>query len=437
MKTPEEFLESNGFVSRGLDRAALIAAFQHEMDAGLAGKPSSLMMIPSYVSPNHEIPRDKPVTVLDAGGTNLRGAAVSVVTPKAVGDETVKIAHKEKTSMPGVKKEVTADEFYEVLAAQVKRVAPHVKSSTIGFCFSYPAESAANGDARLIRWTKDVKAPAVIGQWVGAQLAKRVNAKKPPKIIVANDTVATLLAGKVTEGTTRYSAYIGVILGTGTNTAYVEKNVNITKVKGLDPNGEMAINAESAGFNKFPFSAFDDAFDKKTLDPGRARFEKMIAGVYLGRLGLEIFKAAAKEGFFSPAAAAAIGSLQALESIDLDNFCCGWVNSPNALDTVFAADSDKAVARRLATPVFERAAILTAIHLAAFIIKTGGGTDPASPVCVNIDGSTYYKTRTVSFPKIVKAELDAMLAPRHVSFALTYVDDAPMIGAAVAALMNV
>ena len=36
---------------------------------------------------------------------------------------------------------------------------------------------------------------------------------------------------------------IGFILGTGTNTAYVERNSNITKLKNLDPAGSMIINA--------------------------------------------------------------------------------------------------------------------------------------------------------------------------------------------------
>ena len=41
MQTPEEFLESNGLATRSLDRVGLIAAFQKEMEAGLAGEPST------------------------------------------------------------------------------------------------------------------------------------------------------------------------------------------------------------------------------------------------------------------------------------------------------------------------------------------------------------------------------------------------------------
>ncbi len=432
MQTPEEFLESNGLATASLDRASLIAAFQKEMEAGLAGQPSSLKMIPTYTSPYGEIKKDTPVTVLDAGGTNLRGATVTIPSS---GD--ILIENKEKGEMPGAKSYVSQEDFYAVLTGHINRCRPFAKDPAVGFCFSYPAEASADGDAKLLVWTKQIQAPEIVGQWVGAELAKRLD-PKPSKIQVVNDTVATLLAGKATEKPgQKFSAYLGFILGTGTNVAYIEKNCNIPKLVN-PPEGAMAINTESGGFNKIVQSAFDEAMDKKTSDCGSQRFEKMIAGAYLGKIGLEVFKAAARAGFFSAAARDAVQGLGALESYDLDNFCAKYDNGkPNPLDKVFTDEADRAMARRLATPVFERAAILTAVHLAAFIIKTGGGTDPSAPVCVCIDGSTYYKTRVVSFPEIVKRELDAMLGPRNISFALTVCpDDAPMIGAAVAALLK-
>ena len=43
--TPEDFLEKNGLSVRMLDRAALLSAFNREMEEGLAGRPSSLKMM--------------------------------------------------------------------------------------------------------------------------------------------------------------------------------------------------------------------------------------------------------------------------------------------------------------------------------------------------------------------------------------------------------
>lgn len=438
IQTPEEFLESRGLETATLDRAALIAAFHREMDAGLEGRDSSLRMIPTFVSPYGTVEKDVPVAVLDAGGTNLRGALVTIKS-----DGTFPLACMERGEMPGATSEVDDETFYETFARHVRRLAAESKSDALGFCFSYPAEASAEGDCKLLMWTKQIKAPGIVGNWVGAELRRHLAAKPGnplspnSKMVLLNDTVATLLAGKATESAVRYSAYIGFILGTGTNVAYLEKNANIKKLPDLDRDGVMIINAESGAFDKIKQSEFDKAMDAGCIDTGRSVFEKMIAGVYLGRIGLEVYRAAAKERFFSPGAAERLAKLSTLESMDFDNFCAQIQGKRhNVLDDVFVDEADRVMARRLGTPVFERAAILTAVHLAAFIIKTGGGTNPASPVCVNIDGSTYYKTRTVDFPTVVKAELDALLAPRNVSYALTCVDEAPMVGAAVAALLK-
>ena len=132
-------------------------------------------------------------------------------------------------------------------------------------------------------------------------------------------------------------------------------------MSGLDPEGSMIINAESGAFDKAPRSKFDDAADAKTGNPGIGLLEKMIAGAYLGGVGLEIYKAAAKEGLFSKEAASALGGLGALETMDFDNFCAGFKKEgrDNVLDTIFANPDDAKMAKRLGLPVFERAAAAT------------------------------------------------------------------------------
>ena len=428
MKTPEQFLEENGFVAAvDLDRAALLSAFISEMEKGLKGEPSSLMMIPTFVGVNGKIPEGSSAAVLDAGGTNFRGAIVSIPP---------KISDKQNQPMPGTKGEVDEETFYNAFAAEVKRLEGKPSCKKLGWCFSYPAEATKDLDAKLVRWTKNIKAPAIVGQFVGKELLKRTGGEG---IAVVNDTVATLLAAKATEGDKTYSSYIGFILGTGTNTAYVEKNKNILKMSGLDPEDSMIINAESGAFDKAPRSKFDDAADAKTGNPGIGLLEKMIAGAYLGGVGLEIYKAAAKEGLFSKEAASALGGLGALETMDFDNFCAGFRKEgrDNVLDTIFANPDGAKMAKRLGLPVFERAAVLTAVQLAAFVIKSGEGADPSAPVAINADGSTYYKTRAIPFDATVRRELDEMLVQRrNVHYAITpQVDDAPMVGAAIAAML--
>ena len=428
MQTPEEFLKANGFVTADeIDRQSMISTFLSEMEKGLNGEPSSLMMIPTYVGVNGRIPQGAKAAVLDAGGTNFRGGIVTI--PPAITD-------KQNQPMPGTKGEVDEESFYRAFAAEVNRIKDKATVKKIGWCFSYPAEATPELDAKLVHWTKNIQAPAILGQYVGKELLKRLGGGE---IAIVNDTVATLLAAKATEGDQSYSSYIGFILGTGTNSAYVERNANIRKLAGADPDGSMIINAESGGFNKIDQSAFDKAADLHTGNPGVHIFEKMIAGAYLGGIGLEIYKAAAKAGMFSAKAASAIGGLGALETMDFDNFCAGFKKPgrDNVLDAIFADPDDAKMAKRLGVPVFERAAALTAIHLAAFCIKSGEGADAASPIAINADGSTYYKTRAIPFAETVKKELDDMLVRRrNIHYAITpQVDDAPMVGAGIPAML--
>ena len=428
MKTPEEFLEENNFtVAEKIDRQAMIATFLSEMEKGLKGEPSSLRMIPTYVGVNGKIPQGAKAAVLDAGGTNFRSAVVSI--PPTIED-------KMNQPMPGAKSDVTEDEFYGAFAEELKRVAPKATVKKYGWCFSYNCDATPELDAKLNCWTKGIRAPTIVGQYVGKELLKRLGGGE---IAIVNDTVATLLAAKATEGDKTYSSYLGFILGTGTNTAYVEKNRNIVKLQGLDPSGSMIINAESGSFDKLAQSNFDKAMDQKTQDPGHNPLEKMIAGGYLGGVGLELYKAAAKVGLFSAKAASAIGGIGALETMDLDNFCAAFKKEgrDNPLDAIFADPDDAKMARRLGIPVFERAAVLTAIHLAAFCIKSGEGADDSAPIAINADGSTYYKTCAIPFADTVKKELDDMLVQRrNIHYCITpRVADAPMVGAAIAAML--
>ena len=428
MKTPEAFLEENGFtLAEKIDRQGMIATFLSEMEKGLRGEPSSLRMIPTYVGVDGRIPEGSKAAVLDAGGTNFRSAVVSIPP---------KVEDKKNQPMPGAKSEVSEDDFYGAFAEELKRVAPKATVKKYGWCFSYNCDATPGLDAKLNCWTKGIKAPAIVGQYVGAELLKRLGGGE---IAIVNDTVATLLAAKATEGDKTYSSYLGFILGTGTNTAYVEKNRNIAKLAGLDPEGSMIINAESGSFDKLKQSAFDAAMDAKQPDPGHNPLEKMIAGGYLGGVGLEVYKAAARAGLFSASAAQSIAGLGALETMDFDNFCAGFRKEgrENPLDAIFAGPDDAKMARRLGLPVFERAAVLTAIHLAAFCIKSGEGADASAPIAINADGSTYYKTRAIPFAETVKRELDDLLVKRrNIHYCITpQVDDAPMVGAAIAAML--
>ncbi len=437
LESVQKFLHLHGLDVAGIDREEILRAFGEEMSAGLRGEPSSLAMIPSFISIDKAVRVNQPVVVLDAGGTNLRTAVVCMDDSGAV-----RIGKFSKRAMPGTEGELSRAEFFEAFA---DFVLPHLEhSETIGFCFSYAAEVTPDCDARLLYWSKQIEVPSVVNTMIGSGLRESL-AKKgyQRRVVILNDTVATLLAGKSMGMTRGYSAYVGFILGTGTNTSYVESNRNIRKRSDLDPAGSMAINVESGGFKRIRQCRFDQLLDQRTNDPGAYTFEKMISGAYLGSLGTVVLLEAVRAGIFSGSAAAAIARRACSEGTDwqpftnkeLDDLCGSAPADDNPfLDPAFSA-ADRDLVKALCTPVYERAAVLAAVNIASAVIKTGAGDDPAHPVCVNVDGSTYYRTLTADFQQRLQRELKNLLEKRSLFYELVRVDDSPVIGAAVAGLM--
>ncbi len=410
------------------DAEALLNSFLDEMEKGLNGEASSLLMFPSYVSTTRQVPQATPVAVIDAGGTNLR-----VCVARLNAAHEAEFTNFTKQPMPGRDSEVEPTEFYAVLADALQPFQDKV--TKIGFCFSYPAEIQPNGDGRLLHWTKEIKIPGLVGKLIGDGLLAELDARGMPgkQVVVLNDTVATLLAGLATGQAFNASSYIGFILGTGTNTAYVEDNANIGKLAGTLGNGSQVINVESGAFAALERGRFDLQLDAESENPDKHVFEKLISGVYMGPLALKLLQALASEStHLSETGAAALLDLKELSTIDIDNLTADNGRDIGVLAGTEFSDYDRDIMKTVFNAVVQRAALLTAVNLAAVVVKSGAGTDADHPVCINIDGSTYYKTFKLA--DSVQAHLKSILEARGLHFRCIDVDDAPVVGAAIAGL---
>ena len=123
----------------------------------------------------------------------------------------------------------------------------------------------------------------MIGQLVGKPLLDYLNEHCKIKftgIKVLNDTIASLFAG-LTDNS--YDAYIGLIVGTGTNMATF---IPADKIKKLDPSyniqGLVPVNLESGNFHPPFLTTVDDTVDAISGSLGKQRFEKAVSGMYLG-----------------------------------------------------------------------------------------------------------------------------------------------------------
>ena len=426
------FLKENRMHHEDIDMDSCCDTFIEEMNAGLEGQESSLAMIPTYIETGKEIPTRVPVTVLDAGGTNFRAATVCF-------DKTGKpiIENFVQKPMPGIDRRCTKDEFFGAIAACISGVAD--KSDSIGFCFSYPTEILPSKDGRLIRFCKEVKAEEVHGELIGANLLaalQNAGAKPKKRVVILNDTVATLLAGMSVSQAKAFDSCIGFILGPGSNCCYTESNPNITKTGDLDPHKEQIVNIESGSFAKAPRGPIDLRLDRSTLDPGKYTFEKMFSGGYLGPLVLKTLQEAARQGLLSTTLADKLLAAEDLRTKDINDFMRRpRGDSPLAAACTSCTDPDRPAVWFLLDALIERAAKLVAILLSSVVLKTGKGANPCTPVCITAEGTTFYELKSLKTK--VECCLKNFLQEKHGRHVeLTSVENATLIGAAIAGLTN-
>ncbi len=382
------FLSRHNFVCH-VDIDTVTESILDDMNRGLRGEKADEDMIRTWCLPPERRPAGKSVIVIDAGGTNFRSCLVTFDA-----DGAASVSDLEKTRMPGVERELNKKEFFGQFAANLDHLKD--KADCIGFCFSYPMEITRDGDGILIGFSKEVKAPEVVGCRIGeclkAALAER-GWKVPRRVTLLNDTVAALLAGSAApDAGNQYSSYIGLILGTGLNAAYIQPAVQGTVERQI-------VVCEAGKTRCVVRSDFDAALDKRTVSPGTFFMEKLCSGAYLGPQALEMLHTAAAEGLFSEKFAARISALESLTLIETDAFLHGPYNADSVLgriaaETASAEDYDRTY--RLLDALAERSARYAASILTAAVIQSGEGRNAARPVCILCNGTTFHKTHMVA-----------------------------------------
>ncbi len=427
MNKINQFLEKYRLRGADINLESLVNAFISEMDKGLEGDDSSLRMIPTYIEADNQFRTGVPVTAIDAGGTNFRAAKVMFTD-----EGRLEMTEPIKGKMPGQDETVSKEEFFRIIADFVKKFADETES--IGFCFSYPTEILPNKDGILLQFSKEIQAPEVIGEKIGQNLLNKLG--MPDKdIVLLNDTVATLLAGKSASFEQEYDSYIGFILGTGTNTCYIENNEKITKNRDLQPGRSQIINIESGAFSKAPRGEIDLNFDKTTATLGQYTFEKMISGGYFGGLAHVALKTAADEGIFTATGSDKLQSADEMTTEDVNRFLDVSHSDRGPLMEYLTSEEDRTAALQIIQSLVERAAMLVAANLAAVILKTGKGKSPERPILITVEGTAYYKLHGLK-SQIETALKEFLSGKNQRAFEFTYVDQSSLVGAALAGLIE-
>ncbi|XP_028794275.1 hexokinase-1 [Neltuma alba] len=299
----EEFQEK---CETPIGKLRLVAdAMDVEMHAGLASEGGSkLQMLISYVD-NLPTGDEKGIYyALDLGGTNFRVLRVQL-GGKGKG---VVSQEFEEVSIPRHLMTGSSAELFDFIAEALAKFVgsepedfhpPPGKQRELGFTFSFPVRQTSIAFGTLIRWTKGFNIVDAVGEDVVGELTKsfeKINLNMRVSALV-NDTVGTLAGGRFYNK----DVIAAVILGTGTNAAYVERAHAIPKWPGLLPkSGEMVINMEWGNFRSshLPISEYDQALDSDSLNPGDQIFEKLISGMYLGEIVRRVLLKLAEEADF-------------------------------------------------------------------------------------------------------------------------------------------
>ncbi|MCL2649815.1 MAG: hexokinase [Candidatus Azobacteroides sp.] len=390
-------------------RAAIAKDLEKKLNIGLAEEEQEIRCLPTYIDPK-EIKSGKSL-VLDWGGTNFRAAIIEFYEDKApviIESVKAKLSAEETKGFKQV-------DLFKAMAAEIKKLKKLDKNiKKIGYCFSYPAESTLDGDAKLLHWTKGIEIDDMPGKMVGKPLLQYLNDNVEnanfEKIAVINDTVACLFSGISKPG---YNAYLGLIVGTGTNMATTMQAAKVKKMDKAYKGASILINTESGNFFPPFLTEIDDNVDAASNNKGKQRFEKAISGKYLS----EIFK-----------------MMFPYDEFNTNDFHTGTLN-----DIVNYPDIYKEKYVDAARSLFDRSEKLVAASLAGLIFVLKSQTPDLKSVLLTAEGTLFWckDRKGIDYNKAVLQELNRLLVEKgysDVTVDICEVPDANLIGSAIAAL---
>ncbi|MDO5445188.1 MAG: hypothetical protein Q4F31_06160 [Eubacteriales bacterium] len=423
-KAAQEFIKKHGLDPEAISPEIIAPKMLENMLSGLAGNIVDMPMIPTFLKGMDTPPMNKPVMVIDAGGTNYRCALASF------NESGCSISNLFKAKMPGTDKPVTWDEFIAFVADSLVPVAS--EADTVGFCFSYDAEITPNVDGIVNRIDKEVVVTGCEGKLVGEALSSALAQRGFPgkRVLILNDTVAALLGGSAAIDVSRYSDFVGMICGTGINTCASASYEKISKLD-LSGSGKMLINFECGAFSGIPSGDVDLAVDAASHNPGEKPMEKMCSGVYVGKICAAAFKAAVGDQLFSEAVK---GKLEAISEKIGGRLADEWAQGIDS-ENIFGSAEELEIASEIAKAVFRRSAHCMASVILAIMLLNDSGKTPDCPMCVCAEGSLISRS-TYFLPELKKClkEISEREEPRFAEIVVG--NETTLPGSAVAALLN-
>jgi hexokinase len=385
---------------------------KEKIEAGLEKGGQEIKCLPTLITPK-TADLNGQALVLDLGGTNYRIARVDFVN----GVPTIYPEGGWKREITEMKNRgFTLKDLHKAQADPVSELKlENVENIPIGYCFSYAAESLPDGDAKVVNMAKGLNIEGMVGANVGKPLLTYLADEKQLKfkgIKVINDTVASLFAGLTKPG---FDAYIGLIVGTGTNMAAFMQTDIIGKLSAEQKEGKgekIPVNLESGNFHPPHLTIYDDIVDANSDNKGVHRFEKAISGMYLG----EIFKSVYPFDEFE-------------ERFDAQHITT-MLSYPAVYKNEYVSTAQW---------IYNRSTQLVAASLAGLILVLLSHNPALKKVLLTAEGSLFWSSnrKGKNYAAMVLDELHNLLGGfgyEGVRVELLQIDNANLIGSAIAAL---
>ncbi|XP_076257528.1 hexokinase A isoform X6 [Rhynchophorus ferrugineus] len=259
---------------------------------------SIVKCFPTYVQDLPDGTETGKFLALDLGGTNFRVLLIELSGEHF--EMKSKIFAIPQHIMLGSGEQLF-DHIAECLAIFVKEEQVQHETLPLGFTFSFPLSQKGLTKGILQRWTKGFNCSNVVGNDVVQMLNEAIERRGDVQIdvmAVLNDSTGTLMSCAWLNRNCR----IGIIIGTGSNGCYVEKQENAELFNDVDMgSGKVIINMENGAFGDdgcidFIRTEYDREVDKHSINPGKQVQEKMISGMYMGELVRLVLEKFTKEG---------------------------------------------------------------------------------------------------------------------------------------------
>ncbi|XP_050302605.1 hexokinase type 2-like [Anthonomus grandis grandis] len=417
-----------------------MTVFEQNIERGLKKDTHPDSIVKCFITYVQDLPNGSETgkyLALDLGGTNFRVLLVDLAPGKCDLTSDIYSTPVELQTGTGI---ALFDHIAASLADFIKNHGLENEFLDLGFTFSFPLLQKGLRSGTLVKWTKGYNIPEMIGEDVVKWLREAIERRGDVKINVCailNDTTGTLMSCAWKNPKCR----IGMIVGTGHNACYLEKQSNAEMFDEPDlGSGKVIINLEAAalgddGALDFLRTDIDREVDAESPNPGKQINEKLISGMFLGEVvrkyTLKFIKSGDMFGgkhddVFSQRGIIQTSFISNIESDQTGHFdYCKQILAQIGITD--ASEQDMIDLRYICQLVSTRSAYLCAAD-ASVLIKRIGEPD----VVVGIDGSVY-KFHPL-FRRIMKEKMKDLLDPSF-KFDLMLSEDGSGRGAALVAAM--